>query len=387
MTNIKLWLVFLCIAFMTWPAQAQENLVSTDAPYPCPFTDTAYYQAGTFPRFNAQNKTLDLVNETGEVLRVLDAIEQHVRIINWSPDCRYLTGAVGQIIIASDASSDGERLIAWSHKDIVIWDATTGGRVHTFENNAGRYLSSSLQSPVIWQPDAAYALVLGGCFKASRSCFYDRFRVDHIWRRDTNQSYRVGQETRVYYSSRQRARFNLYYWDMARGLLWGSGIGAVTAYDLNTGQQVRFYPAGIDVSGVEVRFRFSADNTLAIVYGTEEVGYLRGDGIVVYDIATSTPIYVNDENFGAANLGLSDQHPVALSADNRYLIAGFDAIRVWDIQNLPENIDERLPIYRHGGPNALIDSLRFSDWGVIETTSADGVQHWDLHSGAFIPSN
>ncbi|MEO1439007.1 MAG: hypothetical protein AAFV33_01310, partial [Chloroflexota bacterium] len=74
-----------------------------------------------------------------------------------------------------------------------------------------------------------------------------------------------------------------------------------------------------------------------------------------------------------------------LSLDNRYLAAGYDAIRVWDLQNLPAAEAERLPIYRHGGPQALINELRFADNGVIETVSADGVQQWDLHTGVYIP--
>jgi hypothetical protein len=64
---------------------------------------------------------------------------------------------------------------------------------------------------------------------------------------------------------------------------------------------------------------------------------------------------------------------------------GYDALRVWDIQHLPANFEDRLPIYRHGGPEALIQSVRFADWGIIETTSADGVQRWDLHTGVYIP--
>jgi hypothetical protein len=58
---------------------------------------------------------------------------------------------------------------------------------------------------------------------------------------------------------------------------------------------------------------------------------------------------------------------------------------VWDLQNLPDKVEDRLPIYRHGGPEALITSLRFAEPGVIETTSKDGVQKWDLHTGVYIP--
>ncbi len=173
---------------------------------------------------------------------------------------------------------------------------------------------------------------------------------------------------------------------MSRGWLWGSGLGGVSAYDIHSGEEVRVYPTRVQPTGIETRFRFSPDESLVIVYSVGEPGYIDG-GITVYDIDTATPTYVNAEGFGAPNIPLVDYHPVALSADNRYLIAGYDAIRVWDLQNLVENDKDRLPIYRHGGPQASIWSLTFSDWGVVETTSEEGVQHWDLHTGVFIPAN
>jgi WD40 repeat protein len=390
MKTFAVTVVLICVLALIVPAYAQENLVSDEPPYTCPHTNGAYYQPGAFPRFDASAKTLLLVNSSGETVRVLDSIEENVRIINWSPDCRYLTGAVGLITSASALTSPEVRnqpTIKWKNRDIVIWDATTGGRVHTLENNVGHYMPGVAQPAVIWHPASSYALVLGGCYSIRHTCIFEREHEDFIWHRDNNHSYRIDAPEDGQTAFFNRASFNQYYWDVARSWLWGSGPGGVSAYDITTGQEVRLFPNRQQPTLAETRFRFSDDATLIVVYGISQPGAPADGGITVYDIETAAPVYVNAEGFGAPNIPLADYHPVALSADNRYLIAGYNAIRVWDIQNLPASVDDRLPIYRHAGPEALIWSADFSDWGVIETTSEEGTQHWDLHTGAFIPAD
>ncbi|MEP6984826.1 MAG: WD40 repeat domain-containing protein, partial [Chloroflexota bacterium] len=178
-----------------------------------------------------------------------------------------------------------------------------------------------------------------------------------------------------------RSWFNQYYWDMKRGWLWGSGEGGVSAYDVNTGVEVRFFQ---NQNWPEARFVFSPDNTQVVVYSIAQPGSTGKGAINIYDIDSQAAVSVNVEGFAAPDIPLADYDPVALSADNRYLAVGYDAIRVWDIQNLPEKVEDRLPIYRHAGPKTLIWSLRFSDAGVIETNSKEGIQHWDLHTGQFL---
>jgi hypothetical protein len=213
---------------------------------------------------------------------------------------------------------------------------------------------------------------------------HERHRFDFLWRRDTNTSYRVGQLPLDRYWSLSRAWFNQHYWDTARGWIWGSAIGGVSAYDVNTGAEVAFFVN--HSSWTESRFVFSSDGTKVVIYSIAQYHSSGVAGVEVYDIVNMSSIQVNVEGFAAPAIPpASDYHPVALSADNRYLVVGYDALRVWDIQNLPENIDERLPIYRHGGPDALVWSVRFSDWGVIETNGDEGVQHWNLHTGEFVP--
>ena len=153
-------------------------------------------------------------------------------------------------------------------------------------------------------------------------------------------------------------------------------------FSFYSGEKVASFPNG---RWTFSRFVFSPDNTMVAVYAISRSGDGPKGVITIHNIASPEAISVNVEGFSAPEIPLASYHPVALSANNRYLVVGHEALRVWDVQNLPENVADRLPIYRYGGPKALIQSVRFADWGVIETTSAEGVQHWDLHTGEFIP--
>lgn len=77
MHSVKLLFVFL--VFLSFKsAYAQDNLLpSDDPPYPCPFTNAAYYQGNVFPRFNINTRELVLVDsQTNSVIRSLDTIPE-----------------------------------------------------------------------------------------------------------------------------------------------------------------------------------------------------------------------------------------------------------------------------------------------------------------------
>jgi hypothetical protein len=236
---------------------AQENmLLSDDPPYPCPFTNGAFYQAGVFPRYEVETRQLVLVDmATNQAVHPLDTIEQNVRIINWSPDCHYLTGAVGTIdtMFPDREWPNGQDYVSWLDrtKDIVFWDAVNGKRIHTIKDSRGEYLSYLL-SPIIWNPRGDRALVLGGCPSVRSDCIHERIREDYMWRADTNASFRVGRwsDNQRYFFS--RSWFNQLYWDEARGWLWGSGATGVSAYDVDTGVEVAFF----DNQGIWSESRF-----------------------------------------------------------------------------------------------------------------------------------
>jgi WD40 repeat protein len=372
--------VLLIVSVSVVSAQDDPLIInSTDQPYPCPYTNSAYYQAGAFPRYDVATASLILADSSGNPIRVLEPIEQNVRIINWSPDCRYLSGIVGAIRYYRDYG--GSAYTSWNAHDIVIWDTVSGERTILYSPHGGDY--PFYHHLVIWSPDSVYALTLGGCHSVHFTCTVERQRSPQLWNRVTNVTYAIAdQATTTRYYNTSRAYFNQVYWDTARQWLWGDGVGAVIAYDLTTGSPAATFENG---SWTDTRFAFSPDNTRVIAYSIAQPASLDVGALAIYNIGTGERIDMNVEGFAAPYIPFADYHPVALSADNRYLAVGYDAIRVWDLQNLPAAIEDRLPIYRHGGPDALIESLRFSADGVIETTSGDGVQNWDMHTGVYVP--
>jgi hypothetical protein len=375
MKQLVVWLTLIISVLILPAAQAQDTpILSDDPPYPCPNANGAYYQAGVFPRFDAATRSLVLVDANGATIRTLDHIEQNVRIINWSPDCRYLTGALGVIgrYESGESRSSGEDYVNWdSRQELVIWDVYSGQRLTSLVRaGGGSFLPSNL---VRWSPQSDRALIA--------TAYYGHF----LWRADSQA---VTELERADLGGWYRGySMNQLYWDTSRQWLWSTATGNVVTFDMESGLVQAVFsvcpnntPA--DCWG-ETRFGFSPDSAKLIVYSLNAPRMDWGS-ITIHDLTTREAMTVNTEGFAAPHIPYSTTYPVALSADNRYLIAGYDAIRVWDIQNLPATFEERLPIYRHAGPEATIDSLRFADWGIIETTSAEGVQRWDLHTGAYI---
>jgi hypothetical protein len=379
--------ILFCILFFSLSSiSAQDfSLKSHDPPFPCPYETALYFQPNVFPRFNSTDKTIVLVNESGETVQLLDTLsEDNVRVINWSPDCRYLSGAIGtsRAFFPERESLDGEDYVSWNGRQVIIWDTVNGSRIQSFVN-PGRYLN---QTTVAWSPDSQNALILGGCGSVQFSCTHERARYDWLWNQATNNRVRIGQLPEDGQWNFSRAWFNQFYWDESHGWLWGSGIGGAVTYDVDTGAETEVFASCLNRNcWPEARFVFSNDGTKLVVYSIAQPGSDGHIGLTIYDLTSRLSTEINVEGLGAPYIPYAEYHPAALSDDNRYLVVGYDALRVWDTQNLPTAIEDRLPIYRHGGPEALIDSVHFSDWGVIETSSSEGIQHWDLHTGAFLP--
>jgi hypothetical protein len=86
------------------------------------------------------------------------------------------------------------------------------------------------------------------------------------------------------------------------------------------------------------------------------------------------PGYKNNE--GKLSVGkrtARDPEQLALSPDGHYLVIGRTVLRVWDLWNLPEQFEDRLPMYRHDGPFWSIQFVNFVAPEVVETSS-DGIQ-------------
>ena len=65
MFQVRIFLVIFALAFVGVigvSAQGGDELISNDPPYPCPYTDSAFFQPNVFPRYDINADTLVLVN-------------------------------------------------------------------------------------------------------------------------------------------------------------------------------------------------------------------------------------------------------------------------------------------------------------------------------------
>jgi hypothetical protein len=154
------------------------------------------------------------------------------------------------------------------------------------------------------------------------------------------------------------------------------GDGGVIAYDFN-GVVVKSFGNFSEVNQrnrvTRSFFTFSPDRTHLIAHGQTDWEELTAPAVTVHNIASGTYVHVNPELNGAG--------VVALSPDNRYLVMGFTALRVWDLQNLAENFDERLPLWRFPGTGSRITQVQFLDATRIQMTTVEGtVLEYDVLS-------
>ena len=108
------------------------------------------------------------------------------------------------------------------------------------------------------------------------------------------------------------------------------------------------------------------------------------DAVTVWNIHTLTPYDINVEGYGNPYSRNPACPTLAISPDNRHLVIASTTIRVWDLWNLPEIFEDRLPIYRHEATFHRIGCIRFLDNDIVETISADGTYYWNIHTGEIV---
>lgn len=295
----------------------------------CPYTDGAYFQAGVFPRYEFRNQRLILVSwNTGKLVSTVETSLQTPRfnVMNWSPDCRYLTAALGE----------------FGATETVVWDVINGQRMAGFEGAGLR-----------WSPDSQQAVVS---------------QIDglHLWT--------VGAESPVQLTS-VRGDDAIIRWDDAQVWvlpysLYYSAAG-VTAFSRADGQQVGYYdnPAG---QSNQIGFTFAADKV--IVY-TVRAQQSSSAGVTIWNRDGQSSIQVDA---GSEATGWEDR--IALSPDAHYLAIGGRMLRVWDLQNLPAELNDRDPV-SYSGPQATILRLRFIDDSTLETVTVSGSEQWNVLTG------
>ncbi len=362
-TRFVLPIILIFTLFAQLPvAEARGDFV------PCNYPDGEFYQANAMPVYDGANQRLALKDwNTGEVIRVLaEGLPHPYFVRSWSPNCRY--------IVAITTQHDGI-----CPDGLLLMDVTTGDlRQHLdgfCDHSYGSY------GRVFWKPDSSVAVLTAWYrFVGPGSSTYPQL----LWHSATNQLITI-QPYSQDYINRNLPDMAQVYWDDSRGWVWMSGGGGILAFDINTGiQQASFenYPFNRQLYREHITtvsyFTFSPDGTKVVAHGQR---YTLGDeapAMTVYDIASGQGTQVNVERNGVG--------AVALSADNRYLVMGYDALRVWDLHNLPEQPEDRLPVYRHGGPGSFIRTVRFIEATVVEVTTERGITRWDILTGANIPT-
>ncbi len=294
------------------------------------------------PNYDLVSRQLVLRDKTTlETFQVLDTDLNYTDQISLSPDCRYVMGEV-HVVSNADVPYDDAPLDDiyrdYLSEDVVIWDVETGIRFAEFPNP----YSWGRASNVFWSPDGVRAIV---------QTANGRFLLNLV----------TGESKLLTFASEYGGSIDSYpksYWDYERGQVLVEGLGSVYAFDMQTGiERHKFEYIG--------SFSISDDNTY--LFG--------GDGYWNLDTLENVRLDVDLPN--RSFIG----NRAALSPDERYLVMARNMIRVWDLHNLPEELDDRDPVYRHHGPDALIQSIRFVDEGIVETTSVLGIQHWNVVTG------
>ncbi|MBA3873981.1 MAG: WD40 repeat domain-containing protein [Anaerolineae bacterium] len=275
---------------------------------------------------------------------------------SWSPDCRYISAALGDK----------------HHTDTVVWDVVMRRRVAVFPD------AHEIPHPFVWSPYSGLALI------QTRSGGY-------LWNvaTDTKMLLHDGVITRSGYSP-QVTNFYEFKWDEKRGQLLAVGVNTrdrVTAYDAHMGQQIAFYsvpqPTGI------VSFYLSPDGSKINVYSGR---YYYDYSLSIFSKQESNQV-IWDRDRGTPLLHFKPPHPyIQFSPDGHYLAEKTKGgLLVWDLThpNGDSSPSYRLTLSNDGTYNAYFFS--FVDNTTFEVTvdpTADNphklVTRWDIVSGAFL---
>ncbi len=335
-------------------AQNQDDATEFNT---CPYTDAEFYQNIVLRYEYPEQRLVAIDVETGNVSHMIEENLELVEwgVMEWSPDCRYVVGLINR------------------YAGMRLWDVVEGRFLQSFSYRRDSW-PYERGAKVAWSPDNQQAL-----FRTQNGFF--------IWRALNNSTtlltYPAGIE--YYYRS---PNLNTVYWDYARNQIITSGNPGAIAFDMSSGAERFVYnPVYLTQElsrdeqfySLDSTIEVSHDGKLLIVFTDPTSSDRSRDArLAVWDLNTNEGIDLNV--VGAP--GSWDR--IALSPDNRYLVIGYEYLRVWDLHNLAESYEERRPVYYFDGPEAFIWRVEMLESDVIETYSDDGIQRWDLHTGELL---
>lgn len=299
-----------------------------------------YRPDGVVIRYEFRNQRLLLISlTTGEIAQTLEESFSTSDLANldWSPDCRTLFGT--------------------ANGDAVLWDAVNGGRIATFSSVTPKHTP-------YWNP-ARPSLIL-----ETRSGSY-------LW------NFTQGTPMLLDYAGDYcPTPFRYFNWQVewdnaANQVLVAPNFvdgNVIIAYDQTTAQQLAAYDNAC-LQG-PVKFAVTPGSVIVFTSESESYGGYR-KGITVWNRETMEHVSVDANTQSAVLAGQA-----ALSPDGRYLVlARVGTMRVWDLTNLADDVQQRDPIHRHSiDPNTL--RVRFVSDAVVETTDFNGhTAQWDVLTG------
>ncbi|MBZ0318943.1 MAG: hypothetical protein K8L91_21185 [Anaerolineae bacterium] len=330
---------------------------SPETLYTCLFPDGPFAGQEILVRYDAPDAELSLVsNNTGETVQMLETglNTPQFEVRGWSSDCRYMIASIG----------------VWGEQQTAAWDVVENRRVGTIETKGQRY------TDLIWSPANDNRLLIESLSGA------------WLWHLLTNSQARLtpfSDETGRNFTVSGRFSHRL-EWDLVNHQLLGVPIDAdrdgVAAYDLYTGQEVRFF--ALPPTPRTPRFvTFDGGHHILVFAYDEPVGeasllfmYNRDDGSALQ----------------LAPITLTAFNPLAtFSASRRYLIIRTWQVFIWDLQNLDagpiHQPNHTLAVFAGTHYGGAIDAVRMTANDTIVQAVAQWymrdftIWQWDLATG------
>jgi hypothetical protein len=322
---------------------------------PCPNPEGEYYRPNVAYRIQDEQFVLYDI-ETDAVLTVLDDTMLTILPGNqlaygdwydWSPNCRYVF-----------AINHWRPTETYAGRNVAIYDTTTGQRVAFFPGRDEFF-------EVRYSPDYHHLYIKSN---TGNYLYSDGWAAPVFIAPYTFLDTAAGWTIRQTYQMR---------WDMELRefiVVFRGSSRIAHVFDIDTGA-LKVAVSVPDECTDEAAFKTEVNNSYLLVY-TFRSG-APNNCVTVYNRDTGAMVSVDADTQTAYE---TDQ--IALSPDGRYLVIGMRALRVWDLHNLAPNVIDRDPLYRHEMPFSIMGAVQFLDNDTVETTSADGIQRWNIITGA-----
>jgi WD40 repeat protein len=332
----------LMLSVMVLPAHASHTS-------PCPYENAAYYRPNLVPHID--HLELSLRDSTTEA--TITVLDTHILTVNslnqlvtpylrWSENCRYL-------FVFNQYRDDAEQYTRY----LGIYDTIEPRQIGLWRGRDWPTFSFDFSpdgNTFFMRSNIDGSFLMGDGWQAPVKI------ADVYHNRDSQTSWRD--------------------WDMERReflVAFRISPHQVHIFDIDTAnlKQVVSQPEICETGLSHQRIN---ENRFLLIYPSFTSNATACINIVNRETGADTIINAGERSTYEPDL-------IALSPDGRYLVIGLAAISIWDLSALPADLADRQPIYRHEGPISLIGSIHFIDNDTVETTSADGVQRWNIITG------